>query len=95
MLNAALQSRRGLFWPLVALGSLLEALAAASFATAVFSDPLPRSDSGWTNYVPLASGEVFGRTTTLGWTTDQGMLVAALLFAALGLAAYVLAARLR
>jgi hypothetical protein len=30
------------FWLLIAIASLLESLAAAAFAIAVFSDPLPR-----------------------------------------------------
>jgi hypothetical protein len=87
--------RRRLFWPLIALASGLAALAAASLAIAAFSDPLPRGTFEYTPYAPLGSTEVFDRPTSLDWSADRGLLIAAILFAAFSLAAYALAARLR
>jgi hypothetical protein len=39
--------------------------------------------------------EVFGRPTSLSWSADRGMLVAAIAFAFAGLATFAIAARLR
>jgi hypothetical protein len=80
------------FWPLIAITSLLEALAAAAFAIAVFSSPLPRQvvdDEGGTQT------EIFDRVTSLDWSSDRGMLIAAILFASLGVVAYIAAAQSR
>ncbi len=83
---------RRLFWPLIALASLLVAGAAASFAIAAFSEPLPvRTGS----YIPYGYTEVFGRPTSLDWSGDRGMLIAAIMLAALSLVAYSVAARAR
>ena len=82
--------QRGLFWPLILAASILEAVAAASLATAVFSDPVPRGviDSG-------SQSEIFGRSTLLDWSSDRGLLVSASICFALGIAAFVVAARSR
>ena len=80
------------FWLLIAVASLLEALAAAAFAIAVFSDPLPRQV---VDYEGDTQTEIFDRVTSLDWSSDRGMLIAAILFASLGLATYVAAVRLR
>jgi hypothetical protein len=81
-----------LFWPLIAIASLLEAIAAATFATAVFSDPIPR---GVADYEPESQTEIFGRVVSLDWSSDREMLIATILFATLGLATYLAAARSR
>jgi hypothetical protein len=81
-----------LFWPLIAMASLLEAIAAATFATALFSDPIPR---GVAVYEPDSQTEIFDRVVSLDWSSDRGMLTATILFAAFGLATYVAAARSR
>ena len=102
--------QRRFFWPLIALGSVCLALASASYATAVFSDPIPRE---WTAYAPLDAGddnlgvsepeirhvywgaEAFDRFTSLSWSLDRGFLVATILFGAAALASFVVASRLR
>jgi len=68
------------------------ALASACFAAAVFSDPIPRGSTG---YAPYEVTEVFGRVTSLSWSSDKGLLIAAILFAFGGSAAYVAAFRSR
>ena len=68
------------------------ALASACFAAAVFSDPIPR---GWTGYAPYGFTEVFGRVTSLSWSSDKGLLIAAILFAFGGGVGYVAAFRSR
>lgn len=80
------------FWLLIAMASFLEAIAAATFATAVFSDPIPR---GVVDYEPDSQTEIFSRVVSLDWSSDRGMLIATILFAALGLATYLAAARSR
>ena len=85
-----MRSRR-LFWPLLGLGVLLEAAAAASLAIAVFSKPLPRGSADYAARVT----EVLGRPVALQWSTDKGFLIASALLAASGLATFVLAARNR
>jgi hypothetical protein len=82
---------RALFWPLIALGSSLEVVAGAFFGIAAFSDPTPRGSVTYASTVT----EVFGRPTSLSWSADRGMLVAAIAFAFAGLAAFAVAARLR
>jgi hypothetical protein len=84
--------RREFFWPLIAVATLLEIVAAASFAAALFSDPLSRAR---TNYQPYGYTEVFGRVTSLDWSSDRGMLIAAIVLAAVGLGLYVAAGRSR
>ena len=83
---------RPLFWPLIAAASVSLALASACFAAAAFSDPLPR---GWTGYAPYGYTEVFGRATSLDWSSDKGLLVAAAVLAAAAFAGYLLAFRSR
>jgi hypothetical protein len=78
------------FWLLIAMASLLEAVAAATFATAVFSDPIPR---GVVDYESDSQTEIFGRAVSLDWSSDREMLIATILFAALGLATYLAAAQ--
>jgi hypothetical protein len=69
---------RAFFWPLISLGSVLFALASGCLATAVFSDPLP---PGSVEYEPYGYTEMFGRATSLSWSTDRGFLLAAIGFA--------------
>jgi hypothetical protein len=83
--------RRGLFWPLVIAASLFEGVAAASFAVAVFSDPIPRRIVEY----PESETEVFGRVTSLDWSSDRAFLITALVCLAVGVALYVFAARAR
>jgi hypothetical protein len=83
--------QRGLFGPLILAASLLEAAAAASLATAVFSDPVPRRVFDYSG----SQSEVFGRSTSLDWSSDRGLLVSAIICFALGIAAFVVAARSR
>jgi hypothetical protein len=78
--------------PLIAIASLLEALAAAAFAIAVFSSPLPRQV---VDYEGSTQTEIFDRVTSLDWSSDRGMLIAAILFASLGVVAYIAAAQSR
>jgi hypothetical protein len=85
-------SRRSLFCPLVGAGAVLEAVSAGLLATAIFSDAIPR---GWTDYAPMTETDVFSRVTSLSWSTDRGLLVAAIVFGALGVVAYATAARAR
>jgi hypothetical protein len=80
------------FWLLIAVASVLEALAAAAFAIAVFSDPTPRRV---VVYEGDSQTEVFDRATSLDWSSDRGILIAAILFASFGLATYFVAARSR
>jgi hypothetical protein len=80
------------FWLLIAVASVLEALAAAAFAIAVFSDPTPRRV---VVYEGDSQTEIFDRVTSLDWSSDRGILIAAILFASLGLATYFVAARSR
>ena len=84
-------TRRRWFWPLVALATLLEAAAAASFAIAAFSDPMPRRVADFA----ASTTEVFGRTLSLSWSTDKGFLVAAGVLAAAGIAVFAAAVRAR
>jgi formate hydrogenlyase subunit 3/multisubunit Na+/H+ antiporter MnhD subunit len=83
--------QRGLFWPLILAASLLEAVAAASLAMAVFSDPVPRRVFDYSG----SQSEIFGRATSLDWSSDGGLLISAIICFALGIAAYVVAARWR
>jgi hypothetical protein len=83
--------QRGLFWPLIIAASILEAVAAASLAAAVFSDPLPRRVFDYSG----SRSEIFGRPTSLDWSSDRGLLISAIMCFALGIAAYVVAARSR
>jgi hypothetical protein len=102
--------RRRLFWPLVAVGSVCLVLAGASFAAALFSDPVPRLPRGFATYAPTNAGklgvsepeirysssvDVLGRTTSLSWSSDRGFLIAAVVFAAVGLGTYGLGVRAR
>jgi hypothetical protein len=83
--------QRGLFWPLILAASILEAVAAASLATAVFSDPVPRGAIEYSG----SQSEIFGRPASLNWSSDRGLLVSAVICFALGIAAFVVAARSR
>jgi hypothetical protein len=82
---------RGYFWPLIIAASLLEALAAACLAVAVFSDPVPRRLVEYSG----SETDVFGRVTSLDWSADRGFLITAIVCSVLGTALYVLAARSR
>ena len=76
------------FWPVVIVASLFEAVAAASLTAALFSDPAPRrifEDEP-------SHAEIFGRDTSLGWSSDRGFLIAAIVCLALAMALYVVAA---
>jgi hypothetical protein len=101
--------RRRLFWPLVAVASLCLALGGASFAAALFSDPIPK---GLAFYAPAATGteklgvsepeiryststEAFGRVISLSWSSDKGFLIATILFSAVSVATYGFALRVR
>jgi hypothetical protein len=83
--------QRGLFWPLIVAGSILEAVAAASFAAALFSDPVPRRVVEYHG----SQTEIFGRVTSLDWSSDRGLLISAITCFALGIVAYAVAARSR
>jgi len=80
-----------MFRPLVAAASLLEALAAAAFATAAFSDPMQRLPITFS--APSSELDVFNRVTSLDWSSDRGMLIAAIVFFIAGLATFIVAAR--
>jgi hypothetical protein len=80
-----------IFWPIVVGASVLEAAAAASFAVAVFSAPTPRRVF---EYEP-SQAEVFGRVTSLDWSTDSGFLIGAIVCFAVGSVLYVVAPRSR
>jgi hypothetical protein len=102
--------RRRLFWPLVAVASLCLMLGGASFAAAVFSDPVPR---GFADYAPQASTgadklgvsepeigyststEAFDRVISLSWSSDKGFLIATILLGAVSVATYSFASRVR
>jgi hypothetical protein len=79
---------RGFFWPLIIVASVLEAGAAASFAAAAFSDPLPSRTFEYRG----TQTEIFGRVTSLDWSSDRGFLVTAIVCFALGIVLYVMAA---
>jgi len=91
---------RRFFWPLVGFASLWLALAGASFATALFSNPAPRLSRRVGDYTPTNSDklgvsepeirydngtEMLGRKTSLSWSSDRGFLIAAIVFGAGGL----------
>jgi hypothetical protein len=63
-----------------------EAVAAACFAIAAFSDPIPR---GSATYGPEGVTEVFGRPTSLSWSADRGLLIATIVLGLTGLATFV------
>lgn len=81
-----------LFWVLIATASVAEALAAATFAAAIFSDPVAL---GRASYAPTENDELFGRVVSLGWSTEKGMLITSIVCVLFGLAAYVIAFRSR
>ena len=81
-----------LFWPLILVSTLAEAIAAGCVAAAAFSDPLARRVY---TYSPSATTELFGRTVSLSWHADRGLLIAAALFAAAGVGGFGAAARWR
>jgi hypothetical protein len=83
------QPSRKVFWTLVVGAIALEAAAAVSFAAAVFSDPLPRRVYDYSG----SQGEIFGRATSLGWSSDRGFLIAAIALFVLGVVALVVAVR--
>jgi hypothetical protein len=83
--------QRGLFWPLILAAFILEAVAAASLATAVFSDPVPRRVFDYNG----SQSEIFGRATSLDWSSDRGFLISAIICFGLGIAAFVAAVRSR
>jgi hypothetical protein len=83
--------QRGLFWPLILAASILEAVAAASLATAVFSDPVSRRVFDYTG----SQSDILGRATSLDWSSDRGLLISSIICFALGLVAFVVAARSR
>jgi hypothetical protein len=83
---------RRLFWPFVGAASVQVALAAACFAVAVFSDPIPR---GSTTYAPTHWVEVSDRRVSLSWSADRGLIVTALVLTLTGLATFAFAARRR
>jgi hypothetical protein len=89
--NAPTIAQRDLFWPLLVAASILEAVAAASFAAAVFSDPVPRRVFDYNG----SQTEVFGRATSLDWSSDRGLLITAIVCFTLGILGYVIAARRR
>jgi hypothetical protein len=74
------------FWPLIALGSVIEALGAASFALALANRSDDEPTAGWTNYGPLVKG---GDHDPLPW------LVAGVILVVFGVVPYVVAARRR
>jgi hypothetical protein len=83
---------RPLFWPLITLASALEAIALGCLTEAAFSKPIPR---GYTEYAPSSSVEIFGREASLSWSTDRGLLIAAMVLAVAGVVVYAVAARAR
>ena len=87
----AQKPRRGIFWPLIVSAAIAEAVAAASFAATVFSDPVPRRIY---DYSGLQTA-IFGRVTSLSWSTDRGFLIATITFLALGVLALAVATRAR
>src|SRR5438552_2272722 len=98
--------RRRLFWPLVALASLCLVLGGASFAAALFSDPVSPLPRGFATYAPpgpagteklgvsepeirySTSTEALGRTISLSWSSDEGLLIATIVFGVVGVATY-------
>jgi hypothetical protein len=101
---------RRLFWPLVGVASLCLLLGGASFAAALFSDPIPRRFAIYAPKAPTGTDklgvsepeirystdtEAFGRAISLSWSSDKGFLIAAILFGAIGVATYGLASRVR
>jgi hypothetical protein len=79
---------RRFFWALVVLGSLLEALAAATLSAAVFSEPLRASNLHYFGYT-----EVLGRPVSFDWHSQWPMLVAAAVFCTIGVATCLFAVR--
>jgi hypothetical protein len=92
------------FWPLVALGTLLQALAAASLAFAFANRNYAEAEAnaGWTNYVPLID-EAGG--ASVGFSFDENpcftcvdplpWFVVGIILAVIGLVPFVIAARHR
>jgi hypothetical protein len=58
---------------------------------AVFSEPVPRRVVEYEG----SQSEIFGRPTSLDWSSDRGLLVTAIACFALGIAGYALAAQRR
>jgi len=50
--------RHRVFWPLIALASLCLVLAGASFAAALFSDPVPQLPRRIATYAPRDTGKL-------------------------------------
>ena len=74
--------------PLIVAASILGAVAAASLAAAVFSDPVPRRVFEYSG----SQSEIFGRATSLDWSSDRGLLISAIVCFALAIVAYTVAA---
>jgi hypothetical protein len=84
-------------------------LAGASFAGALFSEPLPPLPFRISTYAPTGTGKlgvsepeigyyqtgwtVFGRPISLTWSSDRGFLIAGITFGAVGLALLGVTAR--
>jgi hypothetical protein len=57
----------------------------------VFSDPVPRRVFEYSG----SQSEIFGRATSLDWSSDRELLISAIICFALAIVAYVVAARSR
>ncbi len=84
-----------MFWPLVGFATVCESLAAALLAIAAFSDPVPRRFAVYDSAEGDVVIDVLGRTTSLSWDADRGVLLAAAVFAMVGLLAFGAAAARR
>jgi hypothetical protein len=103
--------RRRLFWPLMAVASVSLFLGGASFAAALFSTPLPTAFADYAPQASTETGklgvsepeihyyytstEAFGRPISPSWSSDNGFLIATILFGAVSVATYGLASRVR
>jgi hypothetical protein len=83
------------FWPLIALGTVLVALGAASLGFALANRGYEEPAAGWTNYVPLADSAFRVRGGCVGCTDPMPWLAAGIALLLAGIAPFAVAARRR
>ena len=78
------------FWPLITVGSLLEAASAATVALAVLHRPHPAA-----HYHAFGYKQLFGYVVSVDWQADSWNFAVAAALAIVGLVFYLVARRAR